>query len=228
MTIDPVPPVFLDTAYIAVESAKSIIHLVVEDLDLISSFAGMPHYFHTMIAFACSFLLKTATKYRQHVEIDVKAVFRMISQVVSLCENTQCAQFHLVRWIGEGLRLLLSSCASGTPGSESQYNRPELQRFSAKEPFLPTPDTTIWNTEVDGAIGTKESTGSVWDTACQAALLYSTDHSVFASGYDQGAEGSVDEYSNQVFGGRDFAETQWDPSMTHINLDHYGLGLGIL
>jgi hypothetical protein len=230
VTVDPIPPIFQDLAHMAVESAKSIIHLVVEDSDLKIAFIGVPHYFHTMIAFACSFLLKTATKYRQHVEIDVRAVFKLIGRVVDLCKNTQCAQHHLIHWIGEGLQVLLSSCVSATPDTEPEWSQSSTQHFDTAEPFLPTPDTTSQNVGQEDTMGTKQSMGSVWDAACQAALAYSTDHFPFGFGYPQTVENSMGMmgYSNNGLGNEDFAGAQWDTSMSHTNMEHVGLGLGLL
>jgi hypothetical protein len=228
--VDPIPPIFQDIAHMAVESAKSIIHLVVEDSDLTVAFIGVPHYFHTMIAFACSFLLKTATKYRQHVEIDVDAVFRMIGQVVALCKNTQCAQFHLIHWIGEGLQILLSSCISATPDTEPEWNQASTSQLDTNEPFLPTPDTVTQNTGTEYAMGTKQSMGSVWDAACQAAMVYSTDHFSFGREYPQPAENSLEmaDYSNNALRNEDLTGMQWDSSMSYTNMEHFGLGLGLL
>lgn len=169
----------------AVESAKSIIQSVVEDNDLVSSFAGLPHYFHTMVAFACSFLLKTATKYRHHVRIDTQAVFAMIGQVVALCKNTPCAQFHLVRWIGEGLQVLLSSCISAMQRSEGEWNHTNVPR-SETEQFLPTPGTTSHHVDAENGIGVRENAGGLWDEAFQNAIIYSGDNSFYDGQYPHG------------------------------------------
>ncbi|KAJ5095748.1 hypothetical protein NUU61_005104 [Penicillium alfredii] len=59
---DPLPTKSQDLAAVAINSAKSVVELTVTDPDLIDAYIGIPHSYHTMIAFACSFLMKVATK----------------------------------------------------------------------------------------------------------------------------------------------------------------------
>lgn len=108
LNIEPVPSDFIDLALVAVESAKSVIDLVTTDKDITDAFAGVPYYFHTMIAYACSFLLKTTRRYSENLSIDDSGVYDMIWRIIELCEHTPCTSFHLVHWIGQGLRKMLA------------------------------------------------------------------------------------------------------------------------
>lgn len=102
-----VPTDLKDLASVAVESAKSVIDLVTTDKDIADAFVGVPYYFHTMIAYACSFLLKTTRHYSESLDIDDDAVYDMLWRIIELCEHTPCTNLHLVHWIGQGLRKML-------------------------------------------------------------------------------------------------------------------------
>ena len=58
-----IPPHFLDTASAAVAAATTIVSSLLEKETLQKGLAGVPHYFHGMVAFACMFLLRVATKH---------------------------------------------------------------------------------------------------------------------------------------------------------------------
>lgn len=230
VAIDPVPAEFLDTAYMAIESAKSIIRLVVGDSDLQIAFVGVPHYFHTMIAYACSFLIKTATKYRKHIEIDVKIVFQMIGDVVALCKSTHCAQYHLVHWIGKGLQIMLSSCINGTPENERMPSPSGSQTVNTVDEALPTLGASVRNSGSNYAMDTETNMGSVWDAARQAAIGSTSDNFPLGGGYNQMAEDTpaVMAYSQSWLYHTDVLQPQFDSSLDNPNWDHLGLGLGLL
>lgn len=232
VAVDPIPPTFQDLAHTAVDSAKSIIQLVVQDRDLTAAFIGVPHYFHTMLAFACSFLLKTATKYRHHVAIDVKAVFGMIGQVVTLCKTTQCAQYHLIHWIGEGLHVLLSNCINASPDNDPEVSSTASPHFHTNEQFLSTLDTASQHAEHEHehAPAHEQNMDMVWNAARQAALGFSADHYPWGGLYPQSVPDSVEMmgYVGNDFSPGDVAATQWGFPRSHTNMEHVGLGLGLL
>jgi hypothetical protein len=217
--VDPLPTPFKDTAMVAVESAKSIVDLVIRDDDIKSAFIGMPHYYHTMIAFACSFLLKIATKYRQHVAVEVKAIFEMISCVVTVCKNSQCTPYHLVPRIGEGLQVLLSNCMNSVARHESGH-RPQQQ-------FMQQVSPATQDTMQDHDLGTTQNLGSVWDTAREAAMLYPNDRLAGLYEYPDPLGGGVEMFQgiNSSLLGLDSSDSTWDTSMTSFDAEHMGLRL---
>lgn len=106
---DPIPKVFHDIALMAIQSANSILDLIVQDLDLKNAFIDGIHYFQGMVAHACLFLLKCSMKYKDHFQIDVKNVLAKVEQIVMLCKEVPCADYHVINWIGKGLQNLFSN-----------------------------------------------------------------------------------------------------------------------
>lgn len=104
---DPIAPEFRASAQTAVQCALSVIDLTIGDSDLTVALAGLPHYFHSMIAYACAFLIKTVMFHLEDVDMDVESTREKISKVIQLCNSTECGQHHVVRWIGNGLQTLL-------------------------------------------------------------------------------------------------------------------------
>ena len=218
---DPMPTPFKDIAIVAVESATSIVELVIRDDDIKTAFVGMPHYYHTMIAFACSFLLKIAIKYRQHVTVEVDTIFEMIGRVVAVCKNSQCMPYHLVHRIGEGLQALLSNCMNAVPGRENGRGRNNPQQQCMLQPPTATQDTMQ---NYDSMV--TQNQGSVWDTAREAAMLYPGDR--LASLYDPNL---MDEGMEMFCGTNsslldlDYSDGTWDTSITPFDCEHMGLRL---
>jgi len=101
----PVPSHFRDSAVAAVSAATSTIEAVLTDNDIRESLVGIPHYLHSMIAFACVFLLKISSQYSgQYIEdafvqdLTMKAVHQFRSAVVG--------KWHLVHLMADGLEKL--------------------------------------------------------------------------------------------------------------------------
>lgn len=192
---DPIPPEFQNIARLAIESAQSIIELVTKDEDLGRAFVGVPHYFHTMIAFACSFLLKTATKYYSHINIDTAIVFDGISGVIELCRSTRCTRYHLVRWIGEGLERLLLTCRRFAGKQKQQHSGQEnltLPHFMTNGPAPAAGG--LGNT-----LGPTDDIGSfwhtAWDTAREASMLYQMDRLTNVDSYPSDLDPSWDMFA---------------------------------
>lgn len=94
----------------AVRSARSIIELVTQDNAMKAAFVAIPHYYHTFVAYACSFLLKVQTEYHNHLGLQRQELFHTTNHFIELCLQSECASFHLVRWMGAGLKRLASNC----------------------------------------------------------------------------------------------------------------------
>ncbi|THY05216.1 hypothetical protein D6D02_07761 [Aureobasidium pullulans] len=104
----PIPPYFRPSASSAVSAANTIVEVLLSDPDMRSGLVGMPHYLHTMIAFACGFLLQMTTKYdgdlvqRQHVH-------DLINRLVAQLRQMPTGKFHLVRFMAEGLEKMVEA-----------------------------------------------------------------------------------------------------------------------
>jgi hypothetical protein len=97
---------FHDSAVAAVSAATAIIETVLTDDDIRDSLVGIPHYIHSMIAFACVFLLKIAAQYSgQYIEDSV--VTDLTTRVVQQFHTTPVGKWHLVHLMAEGLDKML-------------------------------------------------------------------------------------------------------------------------
>jgi hypothetical protein len=103
----PVPHHFQDSAAAAVAAATAIIETVLTDDDIREGLVGIPHYIHSMIAFACVFLLKIAAQYSgQYIEDAV--VFDLTTRAVQQFRSTPVGKWHLVHLMAEGLDKMLA------------------------------------------------------------------------------------------------------------------------
>ncbi|VUC22730.1 unnamed protein product [Clonostachys rosea] len=166
-TKDPIPQQFYGMAQNAVRSARSIIDLVTGDETMKAAFVGMPHYYHTFVAYSCSFLLKLHTEYHQHLGLERQDVLCAISRVIELCQRTPCASYHLVRWMGAGLEKLAKNCEAALA----------KEAFRRQEATLSSGDRTSQLQNLDGEIGNEFRTlvdgGVQWDMTREAESLFS-------------------------------------------------------
>lgn len=220
-TIDPMPVPFIDAAMTAISSAKAVLELVTQDADMSAAFIGLPHYFHTMIAFACSFLLKITTKFREQVAIEVQPIFELIGQVIELCKKNVCTPYHLVYWIGRGLQSLLTSCVTATSHRDRRKNQSVSQHLNAQNleriQDASPQGTSSQNSRSDDFMDATESLGNVWDAAREAAMLFPTDR---LPNID------FDTYPVQdPFRPAGVEGNTWDDSMASFDLEHMGFQL---
>ncbi|KAL1990547.1 hypothetical protein VTN49DRAFT_6386 [Thermomyces lanuginosus] len=117
--LEPIPPYFRDAAAKAVSHATTILELLLHDAELRRSIVGVPHYFHTMVAFACVVLVKVSDRYREELKIDAVAVHSLIRQIINLLRENNCSRHHLIHWMAEGLGKLLDSASLSFPSPTS-------------------------------------------------------------------------------------------------------------
>ncbi|PSN71783.1 hypothetical protein BS50DRAFT_484178 [Corynespora cassiicola Philippines] len=104
----PVPTYFQESAVAAVTAATSIVEMLLTDFDVREGLVGIPHYIHSMIAFACVFLLKVAAQHSgQYIEDAV--VFDMTTKVVQQFRSTAVGKWHLVHLMADGLEKMAAS-----------------------------------------------------------------------------------------------------------------------
>lgn len=133
-----VPPHFQDSAAAAVSAAMSTVDLVLNDAEIRSSLVGIPHYIHSMVAFACVFLLKVAVQYSgQYVEDSI--IFDLTTRAVEQFRKTPVGKWHLVHMMAEGLERMLARQtvrASGPAKEEIRGNgvlEPRVQAVPEKQ-----------------------------------------------------------------------------------------------
>jgi hypothetical protein len=117
-------PELEDIAALAITTALSILQMLIDSEELRAYLVGIPHYFHTMFAFASVFLIKVATRYRQHVQVDINHVFSTNRQVLKVFQNCPCAKQHLVHRIAQGLKDMLERCEEQLA---AEYHRSNLR-----------------------------------------------------------------------------------------------------
>jgi hypothetical protein len=157
--VEAIPSYFKDPASTAVSHATTILELLLNDPDLRRSILGVPHYFHTMVAFACVVLLKISSRYREDLGIDTDSVHSLIGQIIDLLRSNNCSRHHLVHWMAEGLEKMLPSRSS----SPSWCKR--------------SPSSLPW----DGTLGSVESTSTMLNNGFQNNI---PEHSAFRSPVD--------------------------------------------
>ncbi|KAI5202833.1 hypothetical protein E4T39_04564 [Aureobasidium subglaciale] len=104
----PIPPYFRTFAAKAVEAAKVIVEVLLSDTDMRAGLVGMPHYLHTMIAFACGFLLQMTTRYDGDL-VQRTAVHDLINRLVAQLRLMPTGKYHLVRFMAEGLEKMVEA-----------------------------------------------------------------------------------------------------------------------
>lgn len=83
---------------------------------------GMPHYLHTMIAFACGFLLQMTTKYDGDL-VQRTHVHDLINRLVAQLRLMPTGKYHLVRFMAEGLeKMVEASMRTPTQASAQLFN----------------------------------------------------------------------------------------------------------
>lgn len=102
-----VPQYFEHSAIAAVAAATAIIETVLIDDDIRDGLVGIPHYIHSMIAFACVFLLKIAAQYSGQY-IDDTVVYDLTTKAVQQFRSTPVGKWHLVHLMAEGLEKMLA------------------------------------------------------------------------------------------------------------------------
>jgi hypothetical protein len=204
---DLLPVEFQGLASVAIDSARAVLETTVTDPDIIDAFVGIPHYYQTMIAFTCSFLLKTAKVYRNHVTISPTIVIDTIKPVIALCLNADCTTYHLAHWIGRGLRTLLKDYIKSLPQEESRIPGAELG-IQVQHQHATTCPSTHANMDLDGS-------NISWGPDSPNAYAYG-DNLLSSTLYETSLQPDME---NNMFG------FPWDPSISFASLEHLGLGL---
>ena len=125
-----IPDYFLETASAAVAAATSIIESLLEDRDLQMGLARVPHYFHGMVAFACMFLLKVATKHKEQLFVDVGRFRTLIAGLGQQLKVTDVGKEHLIHRMAEGLEKMVEMLSEMCGQRRQKRHEPDrMQSF---------------------------------------------------------------------------------------------------
>jgi hypothetical protein len=95
-----------------VEAAMNLIRIILEDAELQIGLAGVPHYFWGMIAFACVFLVKAATKHGAQLRIVSHEIRTLIERLSDQLSATKVGRGHVIHRMAGGLRKMAVSLVS--------------------------------------------------------------------------------------------------------------------
>ena len=132
-----IPDHFLDTAASAVAAATGIVNLLLEDQDLQKGVAGVPHWFHGLIAFACMFLLKVATKYSAQLFVNKKNFEGLISGLAHQLRITKVGKDHLIHRMAEGLEKVAEMLARQSQNYRGPTYAPDTPESKIQPPSFP-------------------------------------------------------------------------------------------
>jgi hypothetical protein len=137
-------------ADMAISAAASSLTFILEEEDLRRALVGTPLYVHTMIAFACVFLMKVATKWNA-VGLNIEPAFAwdLVGRMIRLLESTVTSERHLAHHIASGLSKMLSRSKDSAgpeapPASDSMWTGPSTYAGQVG-PESAIPDGTTWN-----------------------------------------------------------------------------------
>jgi hypothetical protein len=154
----------------AISAAASSLTFILEEEDLRRALVGTPLYVHTMIAFACVFLMKVAAKWNAvGGNIDSTFAWNLVGRMIRLLESTVTSERHLAHHIAAGLSKMLSrskasmqslhhesmppgsdSIWTGNPGPNSTYAK-HTDDFTNKASTIT--ETEAWNPYGPGVSG---------------------------------------------------------------------------
>ena len=143
-----IPLPFVETASGAVAAAMSLVNIILGDQEIQVGLAGVPHYFYGMIAFACVFLVKAATKHSAQLFIDQQAIRVLIERLSGQLSATRVGSGHVIHRMAGGLRKMAESLNDGkTQAQQANSARIEksLSRTQSRDlvPFSSTTPATF-------------------------------------------------------------------------------------
>jgi len=116
LTDNVIPSHLRDGALAAVGAASTIVELLVSDVDLAAGLRGIPSYLHSMIAFACVFLLKIATKFGNEY-CHTSYVIDLTAKFIQQLNMTPVGRWHLAKLMIPGLEKMVHMLVAHTPKS---------------------------------------------------------------------------------------------------------------
>lgn len=99
-------------ANIAINSAFSVLSVVLDNPDIRDSLVGVPLYVTTMIAFAAVFLLKVTARWRGigFSPIHPEQVWEQVGRVIKMLKEKRAGEQHIIHHVAAGLEKMLRKC----------------------------------------------------------------------------------------------------------------------
>lgn len=146
-----IPEHFLENASAAVAAATAIINLLLDDKDAQIAIAYVPHHVHGMIAFACMFLLKIATKHSEQLFVDTVRFQRLINALAQHFKSTDLGKDHLIHRMAEGLEKMAESLGGPVRSKNRKANGepPSQPAASPSEPVTNVAPGRLTNGQPD-------------------------------------------------------------------------------
>lgn len=123
---------------VAINSAMSVLSLILEQPDLRSALVGVHNYFHAMIAYSAMFLLKALMQFPSVLHVEAAQVIELVDQVMVAVKGSKSTEQHLTTHIADGLEKLLIYCKyQSLQYSSPQQDGNDLYPFPFLEPGTP-------------------------------------------------------------------------------------------
>jgi hypothetical protein len=155
-----IPEHFLENASAAVAAATAIINLLLDDKDAQIAIAYVPHHVHGMIAFACMFLLKIATKHSEQLFLDTVRLQRLIEALAQHIKSTDVGKDHLIHRMADGLEKMVESLGGSARVKKRHTVNGNRSSMSMESPAPPT-TTTVRPSQVNNGQVTVPDYGSL-------------------------------------------------------------------
>jgi hypothetical protein len=111
----------------AISAAASSLTFILEEEDLRRALVGTPLYVHTMIAFACVFLMKVATKWKvTGLNIEPTFAWDLVGRMIHLLGSTVTSERHLAHHIAAGLAKMLARSKDNVDSVHDATAQPDL------------------------------------------------------------------------------------------------------
>lgn len=126
-TINNLSPLRKEYANIAINSAASVLSVVLEESSIRDSLIGVPLYIDTMIAFAAVFLLKVTARWKGvgFSSLAPTQVWTQVGMVIELLKEKQAGEQHIIHQVSVGLEKMLNKCVefsgSSSPFDDSRF-----------------------------------------------------------------------------------------------------------
>jgi hypothetical protein len=110
-----------DFANLAVQNAVGTLAFVLDDPSIRASIVGVPLYLHTMITYACVFLLKVHMRWKTaRLSIDTQLALNLIERSAELLASSGGSEKHLAHHIARGLTSMMKKTKKGKKKDPAQ------------------------------------------------------------------------------------------------------------
>uniref|UniRef100_A0A0B7K4U7 Xylanolytic transcriptional activator regulatory domain-containing protein n=1 Tax=Bionectria ochroleuca TaxID=29856 RepID=A0A0B7K4U7_BIOOC len=110
---------------VALKSASSALHLILEDPDIRKAVVGVPLYLLTTVSHASIFLMKVHSKWRSaNFQVGFHEIVHLIEAIVVLLDDTRGCSRHVNQYIANGLRSMLEKFRRWETSNELQMQAP--------------------------------------------------------------------------------------------------------